>query len=204
MAPAPTTLAEQPVTEISSPDSTGAETLDQARLVARCQLGDPAAFDDLVARFHEPLWHYVRRTAGDLSMAEDVIQDGWLRILRGIGRLREPDKLRPWLFGIVRRALMDRLRARYAHDVHEPLAAEPADSRDPEPLADDEDLARLEAAVDALPPADREATVLFYLQGLDLREVAQIQEIPVGTVKSRLHRARRLLRERLAAPGVTR
>jgi RNA polymerase sigma factor (sigma-70 family) len=176
---------------------------DPARLVARCQLGEAEAFDELVATWHEPLWRYVRRTAGDAAMAEDVLQDGWLRILRGIGGLRDATRLRPWLFAIVRRALMDRLRVRYTHDAHAPLDVDPVDDREPEPFAAD-DLTRLDAAMAALPPADREVTALFYLQGLDLREVAQIQDIPVGTVKSRLHRARRLLRERLEAPGASR
>jgi RNA polymerase sigma factor (sigma-70 family) len=175
---------------------------DEELLVARCQLGDPAAFDDLVARWHEPLWRYVRGASGDAVMAEDVLQDGWLRILRGIDRLQDAARLRPWLFSIVRRALMDRLRTRYTHESHEPLDdIEPAD----EGVADElawADRDRLMAALDMLPAPERETITLFYLEELDLKEVAQLQGVPVGTVKSRLHRARRLLRERLTSHGV--
>ena len=83
-------------------------------LAIRCQLGERAAFDALIARWHEPLWRYLRRLANNDDAARDLTQDTWLRVLRGIGALREPAKLRPWLFGIARRVAMDRLRFEYA------------------------------------------------------------------------------------------
>jgi RNA polymerase sigma factor (sigma-70 family) len=83
-------------------------------LVIRCQLGERSAVDELTERWHPPLWKYVRRQAGEDDAAKDVAQDVWLRVLRGIGRLRDGSRLRPWLFGIARRALMDRLRHHYA------------------------------------------------------------------------------------------
>jgi RNA polymerase sigma-70 factor (ECF subfamily) len=83
-------------------------------LVVRCQLGERPAFDELIHRWHEPLWQYLRRVTADDEAARDVAQDVWLRVLRGIGRLRDGSKLRPCLFGIARRAAMDRLREQYA------------------------------------------------------------------------------------------
>jgi Sigma-70 region 2 len=85
-------------------------------LVIRCQLGERSAFNELIERWHQPIWRYLRRLAGD-DAVQDVAQDVWLRVLRGIGRLRDGSKLRPWLFGIARRALMDRLRNQYASQV---------------------------------------------------------------------------------------
>jgi RNA polymerase sigma factor (sigma-70 family) len=162
-------------------------------LVVRCQLGEPDAFDDLVARWHAPLWLYIRRMSGRDQEAQDILQDVWLRVIRGIARLRDGSRLRGWLFGIARRVLMDRLRRQYAMppaievDI-EDLAAE-SDSPDR-----DVDLEALDAALETLPLIEREVLTLFYLRDLSLGEIADALEIPVGTVKSRLFRARRITR----------
>lgn len=181
------------------------ERRESELLVTRCQLGEPAAFDRLVERWHPPIWRWVRGVAGDAEVAEEIVQEVWLRILRGIGRLRDPARLRSWLFSIVRRTFVDRLRWRYADERHEPLAAEPAGGDAVDEFAAEE-IDLLHAAVATLPPPDRETIVLFYLRELSLQEVAEVLGVPVGTVKSRLHRARRQLRERLVAsePGSTR
>ena len=176
--------------------------LELELLVARCQLGEPAAFEALVERWHAPLWGYVRSMTGDAAVAEEVLQEGWLRILRGIDRLREPSRLGAWLFSIVRRTFLDRLRLRYAEAGVEPLDDEPADEQ-AVPELDWEQGELLHRAIAALSPPDRETVVLFYLRELDLREVAEVLELPVGTVKSRLHRARRLLRQQLESQGAS-
>ena len=170
-------------------------------LVIRCQLGERAAFDELVERWYPPVWMYLRRVAGGDEAARDVAQDVWLRALRGIGRLRDGSKLRPWLFGIARRALMDRLRQQYATrgdsdvDVEAlPAGAFSDDSRD-EMTAMEDELARL-------PVIEREVLTLFYLREMSLAEVAEVLDVPVGTVKSRLFRARQLLRRGLNPEGI--
>lgn len=166
-------------------------------LAIRCQLGEPGAFDDLVARWHEPLWRYVRRVSGSDEAAADLVQDVWLRVIRGIVRLREPASLRAWLFGIARRALMDRMRDKYAAPVMvETDLAAVADDTDVD-LEVEDDRARLHEELAKLPVIEREVLSLFYLKELSLLEIAQILDIPPGTVKSRLFKARRVLRARL-------
>jgi RNA polymerase sigma-70 factor (ECF subfamily) len=156
-------------------------------------LGEPDAFDALIERWHRPLWLYSRRMTGRDDEAQDLLQEVWLRIIRGIPRLRDGSRLRGWLFGIARRALMDRLRREYAAiptddvDVSE-VAAEA------EPSGSEPDLVWLEAALDTLPAVERDVLTLFYLRDLTLAEIAQALSVPVGTVKSRLFRARRMLR----------
>ncbi len=168
-------------------------------LVVRCQLGERAAFDELTARWHAPLWSFLRRLSGEDDAADDLAQDVWLRVLRGIGRLRDGSRLRPWLFGIARRAAMDRLRAQYAVPASDvDVAALPA--AEPSLLEDDVAVMREELA--RLPLVEREALTLFYLQELSLTEVAEVLEVPLGTVKSRLFRARQLLRRELEAKGM--
>jgi RNA polymerase sigma factor (sigma-70 family) len=172
-------------------------------LVIRCQLGEREAFDALVERWHGPLWSFIRRAAGDDAVAEDILQDAWLRIVRGLGRLSDPARLAPWLFSIARRAVIDHIRRRSSR----PAAVELEEEAHPaaEPPPDDwEEIELVQDAVADLSPADRETVALFYLQELDLREIAEVLAIPVGTVKSRLHRARGLLRKHLEAKGVMR
>lgn len=168
-------------------------------LAIRCQLGERAAFDALISRWHDPLWRYLRGLAGSDDAAADLAQDTWLRVLRGISSLREPASLRAWLFGIARRVAMDRLRRSYARpradeiELDELPATEEADV---EP-----DLAILDAALATLPLADREALTLFYLRELSIDEMAKLIEVPAGTIKSRLFRARRALRDQLEKTG---
>jgi RNA polymerase sigma factor (sigma-70 family) len=162
-------------------------------------VGEPAAFDDLIARWHGPLWGFVRRLVGHDEAAREILQDVWLRVIRGIPRLRDPSKLRAWLFGIARRTVMDRLRQRYAESRTEDVDVEEIVA---EPRADDiDDLDVLDRALELLPLLEREAVTLFYLQELSLVEIAEALKIPVGTVKSRLFRGRRLLRQRMTEGG---
>jgi len=164
------------------------------RLALRCLLGEPAAFDELIARWHPGVWRYARRMAGSDDAADDVAQEVWLRVVRGLPRLDEPARIRAWIFGIARRVLMDRLRARYAT----PAMAEVELDSIERPLAEDDDLrsriGEMEAALAALPVVERDVLALFYLDELSLVEVAAVAGVPVGTVKSRLFRARQLLR----------
>ncbi|MFI7693777.1 RNA polymerase sigma factor [Nonomuraea sp. NPDC049655] len=161
-------------------------------LVVRAQLGERAAIAELVRRWHTPVWTYVRRML-DAERADDVAQEIWAAVVRGLPRLRAPGRFAPWLFTIARRAVTDRLREEYAR-------AESA--AEPEPVTEDPaeavvDRAGLLAALSALPPPEREILVLHYLEDLPVEECAQICGIPAGTVKSRLSRARRLLRDHL-------
>ena len=170
-------------------------------LVIRCQLGERAAFDDLIARWNEPLWKYVCRVSGDADAAQDVAQDVWLRVLRGIGRLRDGSKLRAWLFGIARNVLMNRLRDRYTAPELSDLDATEVGAADTSPDPE-EDLRAIEDGMARLPLIEREVLTLFYLQELSLTQIADVLAVPVGTVKSRLFRARQLLRRELDMKGV--
>jgi RNA polymerase sigma factor (sigma-70 family) len=177
---------------------------DRARhdewLVVRCQLGERPAFDALIDRWHAPLWRYVRQLTSNDDVAKEIAQEVWLRVIRGINRVHDGTKWRAWLFGIARRVLMDRLRAQYAM----PLAAETeiADVPVEDPAVDPEVLsAALHDELAKLPLIEREVLTLFYLRELSLGEVADILDVPIGTVKSRLFRARHLLRRELEARG---
>ncbi len=184
------------MTDLSPPDVRADELL-----TIRCQLGERAAFDALIARFQQPLWRYARNLTGSDAAADDASQEVWLRVLRGIVRLRDGARLRSWLFGIAHRVLMDRLRAQYAQP---PIADSEPDEQAAAVLDDslESDLAAMLDELARMPLVEREVLSLFYLRELSLDEVAQVLAIPVGTVKSRLYRARKLLRHQLDMKGV--
>lgn len=185
---------------VDSTPSADDRARDDEWLAVRCQLGEREAFDELIRRWNDPLWHYLRRLAGSDDAAADLVQETWLRVVRGIGRIRDGSRLRAWLFGIARRTAMDGLRLRYSS----PVAADvdvvdvAADEGD---ASTEHDLATMHDELGRLPVVEREVLTLFYLQELSLADVADVLGVPVGTVKSRLFRARRLLRDELTSRG---
>lgn len=167
--------------------------------VVRCQLGERDAFADLVRTWHDPVRAYVRRMLPSAD-ADDVAQEVWLAVLRGLPGLRRPERFTPWLFTIARRAVTNRLRAEYARSE----VAEDGEPAGPDPSELVLDRAEVAAGLAGLPVREREILILFYLQDLSLDTCADICAIPVGTVKSRLSRARRMLRDELLQKGYPR
>ncbi|MEU8379881.1 sigma-70 family RNA polymerase sigma factor [Streptosporangium sp. NPDC048865] len=165
-------------------------------LVVRCRLGEREAFAELVRAWHDPVWDYVRRMLGP-SRADDVAQEIWVAVVRGLPRLKEPGRFAPWLFTIARRAVADRLREEYARP-ETPMEEERASADPADALVDRADLL---AGLAGLPVREREILVLFYLRDLSLEDCARICAVPAGTVKSRLSRARRMLRDQLTEKG---
>lgn len=166
-------------------------------LVVRAQLGERAALAELLARWQVPVWTYVRRML-DADRADDVSQEIWLAVVRGLPRLRDPERFAPWLFTIARRSVTDRLRGEYAQAEERSGAGDTAVEDPAEAMVD---RAALVSVLSDLPVLEREILVLFYLEDLPVEECAYICRIPAGTVKSRLNRARRLLREHLEEKG---
>lgn len=174
----------------------GANASDEL-LAIRCQLGEREAFDALIERYADRLRGFVRRVANSETEADDLVQDTWLRVLRGLPGLRDPARLRSWIFAIAHRVLVDRLRSRYAERADAPI----------DELVDDTDLQanhlqrdQIERGLAALAPPEREAMVLFYLEMMPQSEIAGVLAVPLGTVKSRLHRARMQIRAALQDP----
>ncbi|WP_165550158.1 RNA polymerase sigma factor [Kribbella speibonae] len=158
-------------------------------VVVRAQVGDREAVAELVRGWHEAVWGYVRHMLGQADLADDVSQEVWLAVVRGLPRLKEPERFAAWLFTIARRSVVNQLRQRYAEQPHVDVDEEP----DPaDHVVERIDVRRLLGGV---PVMEREVLVLFHLEDLSLEECAEVLGVPVGTVKSRLYRARRLLRE---------
>jgi len=167
--------------------------------------GGLEGFDASVLRYLDAAYNLARYLLRDPHDAEDAVQDAFLRAVRHFGSLRGSDG-RAWLLSIVRNTCFTRLRGRRraAEAVEFDEVEHTAQASESEPEAD---LARAMAAVtlreglDRLPVEFREALVLRELEGLSYKEIAQATGVPIGTVMSRLARARRHLSIALGAAG---
>jgi RNA polymerase sigma-70 factor (ECF subfamily) len=182
-----------------------AETVDPSgedrALVAALRAGDPRAPRLLVERFENVLFALCLRMMGNRHDAEDVLQETFLRALRGLSGFDGRRPLRPWLLGIA----ANRCRTALGRRARRPIVVEALEDRAEtrSGLADPDDLAgELERALDKLRPEYRTVFVLFHEQGLPYEEIAQAIGRPVGTVKTWLHRARNEMAEHLQRRGV--
>ncbi len=184
----------------NDPLATELQRLRDERLVLRCQLDEPGAFDELLRRFEPRLLYYLRRLVPQEADAWDALQRTWIAAHRNLRRLRDPGALRPWLYRLARNQAASHLRREWRH------RARVDDQADPDALGagdwtpDLDQAERVHAALATLSLPHREVLTLHFLEQMPLEEIAQVTGSPVGTVKSRLHYARRTLRRRLE-PG---
>ncbi|MGH8052023.1 MAG: RNA polymerase sigma factor [Arenimonas sp.] len=166
-------------------------------LAIRCQLGERAAFDQLIRQWAPPLRKYVQRVTNNHDASDDIMQEIWISVVRGVAGLQDCSKLRSWLFSIAHRTLMDRLRGQYSISIDNNIEL---DEIVVENLEARRDEARqiVESGLSSLPLLEREVISLFYLQELSLVEIATALTVPIGTIKSRLFRARIMLRDQIA------
>ena len=165
-------------------------------VVMQCQVGDDQAFARLFEWFAPKTLRYLRGLIGDA--ADDVHQEVWLTVYRSISGMANPGAFRTWLFRTTRHRAMDFLRRqRRERELVEEITAattEAVDSgTDDGALPDD---AVVEAEIARLPPLQREALLLRYRDDLSYAEIALVAGVPVGTVKTRVHHAKRALRKR--------
>jgi RNA polymerase sigma-70 factor (ECF subfamily) len=133
------------------------------------------------------------------GLADDVSQEVWAAALKALPALQQPQRFAAWLFTIARRSVMDHLREKYREA--DPLDGDPAEGAGADEVAAVLDRAQVAEGLAGLPVCEREVLILFYLHDLALEECAQVLAVPAGTVKSRLFRARRLLRDHLVEKG---
>lgn len=173
--------------------------LDQ-RDIARYRAGDDEGFDALMERYRQRAYGVALGLCGNHDDAMDAVQKAFIRIQRTLGRFRAGEPFFPWLYRIVRNTSLNQRRDEGRHRGDCPLEWVTEPSRLPTPLqqAEAESLrARMWRAIDAMPAELREVFLLYTFQGLKYREIAGLLDIPLGTVMSRLHAARRRLRRDL-------
>jgi RNA polymerase sigma-70 factor (ECF subfamily) len=179
-------------------DGSADDAQDDALVLRRVANGDARALEALYQRHAAALFGYLLALNRERTVAEEVLQDTFLAAWHAAGSFRGGASVRTWLFAIARRQARDR-RRRYQPvvvDDEEYLAtADP--SPGPEQAAlDRAELQDLVAGINALGPLHREALALVFVHELSYAEAAQVLEVPIGTVRSRLSAARRLLHMR--------
>lgn len=183
---------------------------DDAALVERCRAGDVAAFEPLVEKYRQRVWRLAYNTLRDREEAWDVAQEAFIRAYQALPSYRGQSAFYTWLYRIVMNVAFDRARSRGAQGRAFGTERVPEEDwervlRDQNPgdEAPDAKAARLEQrqkivqALDTLPEHHRKIVMLSDLEGLSYREIADTLEIPMGTVMSRLHNARKRLRDAL-------
>jgi RNA polymerase sigma-70 factor (ECF subfamily) len=178
------------------PPAGTAEPSDR-ELLARHSTGDPDAFGELVRRHRDRLWRVALRTLGDPDDAADAVQDALVSAFRAAAGYRGEAAVTTWMHRIVVNACLDLARRRTARPTT-PLADSPAlDLPAADVLGERETGAEILAALRGLPIEQAAAIVLVDVEGYPVADVAEMLEVPTGTVKSRCARGRAMLAERL-------
>ncbi len=179
-----------------------------AELVAQTRDGDKSAFGQLVERHQQMVERIAKKMVADEWIAHELAQEAILQAYLSLDHLRDASRFKSWIYGITlnicRSYLYDQKMDILSLEtimggVHSNIVTNFEDAVDPQTIAEAHDLHRVVMnAIDGLSSKDKEATLLFYYEQLTLQEIAALSGVSIGTIKGRLHRARKQLQERLA------
>ena len=183
--------------------------VEDHELVARCLQTDPSAFGELVGRYQERLVNFLYRMLRDVETAHDLTQEVFMRVYNALDRYDPSYRFSTWIFRVAQNVGIDEIRRRRIKMVSLQRGDEgeegyswelPADG--PSPYQETRNVERggaIQAAVDELPADYRELIELRHYAELSYEEIAELKEMPLGTVKNKLFRGRQMLKEKLAA-----
>jgi RNA polymerase sigma-70 factor (ECF subfamily) len=186
--------------------------MDETDLISAAQQGQLDAFNELVLAYQHQVYNLAYRILGDPASAADAAQEAFISAFQNIARFRG-GSFKSYMLRIVSNQCYDELRRRkrrpaisfedFGEDLDEEANPLLIDSREgPEEHAQRQEMARvIQAGIETLPPDQRIALVLSDVQGLSYQEIAEVTDVPLGTVKSRLARARGKLRDYLRSQG---
>ena len=187
-----------------------AVSAEEKALIERCKRGDLAAFNDLVRKYEKQVYNFAYRLTGNYDDANDVAQDAFLRVFNAIGSFRGDASFSTWLFRITTNVFLDERKRAKAHpqasldeylELGESSVTRQIEDPSPTPEAVLEESERaqiLSKAISDLPEYQRAMVTLYHGQQKSYEEIAEIMDLPIGTVKSRLNRARLALKEKLS------
>ena len=179
------------------------EPVRERELVDRCRREEAGAFEELVDQFKHLVFALIARTVTDRSRAEDLAQDVFLRIHRGLPYFRGEARLSTWIYRIAVNVCSQERTEEHARRGSAQVSLDDPDSHLAAPstvdrrFSDFELRDRLEKAIQQLPTQYRILIAGHYLQGLQYEDLAEAMRLPLGTVKTQLHRAKRQLRQLL-------
>lgn len=182
---------------------------EEKQLIERSRHGDVAAFDKLVRRYERTVYNVAYRLCGSHDDASDIAQEAFVRAWNNLKSFRGDAQFSTWVHRIVTNVFLDDRKKKRSRpttsldesvDLDENSVARQYEDHSPGPEAlaeGDERRQILEKAICTLPETQRIMIVMYHTQGLAYEEIAELTELPIGTVKSRLNRARLALRDRL-------
>jgi RNA polymerase sigma-70 factor (ECF subfamily) len=195
------------------PTAKDLQSLGDREVVTLAKAGKEAAYRELLRRYERPVFSLIYRMVRDRALAEDLAQETFIKVLNALESYRPEYKFSSWVFKIANNAAIDQLRRREVNtlsldgapdartaDEVEATALQAAD-RQESPLAELESRelgSQIEEAVGKLRPEYRTAILLRHVEGRSYEEIADVMDLPLGTVKTYIHRARLELREYLA------
>jgi len=189
----------------------------EAALIAELQAGSEEAFADLIARYHQPIYSLLARAVQNRADAADMTQEVFVKVFRGVGSFHGESSLRTWIYRIALREASNQRRWWARHRQHEvPIEQEMVETESGQPLrlkemlvdpaespfevvVHQENRTRVEAALSQVPEPFRTTLILRDIEGFVYEEVAEMQGVNLGTVKSRLVRGRAALKSILTA-----
>lgn len=167
---------------------------DDTLLLKRVALGDTAAMQTLYKRHHDTAYAFLRSRGADAEQARDLVHDAMLDVWKGAGKFRGASSVRTWILTIARNKFIDRIRASgrldYVDDVGE-MVDETPDAETV--ITASQDAAQLRSCLGKLKALQRTAIRMAFFDGLTYDEIAEIEGVPVGTIKSRIHHAKQAL-----------
>jgi RNA polymerase sigma factor (sigma-70 family) len=180
------------------------DNLSDSQLVVSTLAGNRSAFSILIERYHAMVLHLAYRTIGEHDLAHDLTQETFLHAFLSLSQLRDPQRFRSWLYGITLNVCRDFLRSQHANVLSfESLAGGvhiADDMPSPETIAEQLELRQtVQRALQSLTASNRATVMLFYYEGFNTREIANMLEISVSAVKVRLHKSRQQLKTYLEA-----
>lgn len=182
---------------------------EERSLIERCKRGDLGAFNELVRRYEKQVYNFAYRLTNNYDDANDVAQEAFLRAYNAIGSFRGDASFSTWLFRITTNVFLDDRKRAKAHphssldeymELDESSVARQVEDPAPGPQTLTEEAERgkiLNDAISSLPDYQRAMVVLYHTQQKSYEEIAEMMDLPIGTVKSRLNRARLALKEKL-------
>ena len=182
--------------------TTPKETVHQQLLLVRCQRGDREAMEELIATWEKRLFYYIRRMVDQEADAWDVMQKTWIKVFRRLKSLKDPQSFPCWLYTLTRNTALSHLQRRPGVR----LVSGALNQYESLPAEDNcttvfEDAEAVHNALGRISSDHCEVLTLFFLEDLSIEEIGRVIGVPQGTVKSRLHYAKRALRELIDQEG---
>ncbi|MFW6205829.1 MAG: RNA polymerase sigma factor [Gemmatimonadota bacterium] len=188
------------------------EELSDKDVIAQARQGRDSAFRELISRYERPVFSVIYRMVGDRELSEDLAQDTFIKVLNALDKYDPSYKFSSWIFKIAHNTTIDHLRKKQPETLSlegsphartreqaEATAFTPVDrAEDPEGYTASQQIGEeIETALQGLRPEYREAILLWHVEGRPYDEIAEIMDLPLGTVKTFIHRGRNELRKKL-------